>query len=580
MIGRVRRLVDLAVEERLRDARANLGAMTARSQALERLEAALNGLSDGDLGAMMAKFFDAVEDLSLNPASMPARRQVVAVGSAMADRFRSLADELRQARDRLNDEVNLQVGEINRMLEEIAQLNGEILVAENGGLDVDRANDLRDRREHLVQQLAERIAVKAVETSTGQLNVLAGSSFLVFGTQASTLDVVDRVDLKSAISEVVFADGSGIVQVNGGQLRGLLDARDGSVRGVLRDLNVLANAFAREVNTVHASGTPLERYRRLTGERGVLDPAAPLAFTGSATQDAPSSSVLRDSTKTGFAGTLIGRQILILSGENALERRTIVDFDPATGTMFLDQPFLTPVRAGDRYQVTDLPMEIRNGTFEFVVTNEVTGSQTKATIHVNVLNDPATSDTLASVAAQIGAVDPAITATVLPDGRLRIESANDNVRFSFAEDTTGLLAALGMAGIFSGSGTFDLGINADLEANPRRLAAGRSTDEGDSSNAIALLNLRGRPLVDGRESFEAFLQSVIGRVGVETSDFQQRREAAALATQQLENQRQRISGVNIDEEAIQMLTFQRAFQASARFVVVVDNLLETLISMV
>ena len=239
----------------------------------------------------------------------------------------------------------------------------------------------------------------------------------------------------------------------------------------------------------------------------------------------------------------------------------------------------------DRFQIGELNFPVVNGSFQVVVTNELSGSQTSTTITVDLDKSMAagptiTDSTLTAIVAQLNTVDPSITASITVDGRLNLTSSNNNVRFSFKNDTSGFLAATGMNTFFTGINAPTMGINRDLQANPALLSAGQTNNPGDNSNAVLLSNLRNLPVVLGNATFEETVQSMFGTLGSLTAESIDRLDNQSLISQQLDNQRQRISGVNVDEEATNMIIFQRAFQASARLIVVVDRLLETLINTV
>ena len=121
-------------------------------------------------------------------------------------------------------------------------------------------------------------------------------------------------------------------------------------------------------------------------------------------------------------------------------------------------------------------------------------------------------------------------------------------------------------------------MNPALRADPSKLSAARSNVPGDNANALALTALRDALVVaEGTLTFEDFYQGIVGALAIDTAMARDRLEGQQLLFEQLSNERQRISGVNIDEEAVQMITFQRAFQASARFIATLDDLLATLI---
>lgn len=581
-ITRVRRLVDLSLEARLRDASSSLGTLSSSQETLERLESLFHALEEEDLGGMLDRFFESIDVLANNPDNLSARSQVLQNAKSLAESINHIAVRIRESRALTNDEVLRAVDEVNRLTSELADLNRQILLAENGGVDLDSANDLRDRRDLLLRQLSEYIEIHSVETSTGEVNVLAGSAFLVFGQQSFALATDDTVDAGVLVSTPVFENGTAALVIGDGKLRGLLDSRDEILKGFLQELDVLAHAVIQQFNQVQSTGQGLERFSQLTSLYRVQDAADVLAIDGTVTSSVVGNTIV-DTSLIGFPD-LTGRTIRFFSGDAALESRLITAFDPASGTLVLEEAFGGTPQLGDRYQITDLSFPVENGSFQLVVTNELTGLQESFTITVDLDKSLAagpvlTDSSLADIVAQLNAASPFLTASVDATNHVEIRSTSADVRFSFAQDTSGFLAAVGLNPFFSGVNAESMAVHDDLLRHPERLSAAQSNAAGDNANAIAFGALRILSAVD-EASFEELYQNLVGRLGVETAEMRHRSENQQFVLQQLQNQRERMSGVNIDEEAVKMLQYQRAFQATARFIGVVDSLMETLLGAV
>ena len=172
-----------------------------------------------------------------------------------------------------------------------------------------------------------------------------------------------------------------------------------------------------------------------------------------------------------------------------------------------------------------------------------------------------------------------IQARVDETNRLEIVSNSENLKFFFGTDTSGFLAAIGLNTFFTGTDGLGMGVNEVVEQGLEYLAAGKDISPGDNANALELAALRDRKVLQSETmSLTEYYQALVGTLGVQTSEANFRLEHQELLTQQLENQRQRISGVNLDEEAMNMLVHQRAFQAAARFLATVDAMLEVLMT--
>lgn len=147
-------------------------------------------------------------------------------------------------------------------------------------------------------------------------------------------------------------------------------------------------------------------------------------------------------------------------------------------------------------------------------------------------------------------------------------------------DTSDILVALGMNAFFLGSNAGDIAVNADLLGNPARLAAGLGLADGDAGNLNRLQALRGLDLDDlDANTVEDFYADLVGDVGFKTAAAGSNLRAQQLLQQQLEAEREAMSGVNLDEEMVDMMRFQQAYDAAARFISVAQQMTDTLINL-
>ena len=225
----------------------------------------------------------------------------------------------------------------------------------------------------------------------------------------------------------------------------------------------------------------------------------------------------------------------------------------------------------------EIPFDIRNGSFELHVTNQSTGERTTVLIAV----DPATTS-LDQLATAIAAAFPGGTgsASVTPDGALRID-ATSGYEVSFSDDSSGVLAALGINGFFSGSSAVDLGVNQSIIDDPRLLASGQGHVPGSNAAALAIAGLEDLGVDNlGGRSIRGFWQASTTDLGVRTQAANTKAESATLVRESLDAQIQATSGVSLDEESINMLSYQRQFQAAAKYIATIDETLQTLLGMI
>jgi flagellar hook-associated protein 1 FlgK len=220
-----------------------------------------------------------------------------------------------------------------------------------------------------------------------------------------------------------------------------------------------------------------------------------------------------------------------------------------------------------------------HGSFELHLTQKSTGVRTASTIRVDLDGLGGNDTSLDDLAAAIGAVDH-VSAAVTADGRLTISADGADFELSFANDTSGTLAALGINTYFTGGDASDLAVNPLMDQRPALLAAGQGHVNGDNRNALALAGLRNQGLdALGGQSLSELWNRHVEDFAIRLGQTEQELEAKTIVRESLEAQRQSVSGVNMDEEVINLLQHQRAFQAGARLISVVDELMQTLLSM-
>ncbi len=225
-----------------------------------------------------------------------------------------------------------------------------------------------------------------------------------------------------------------------------------------------------------------------------------------------------------------------------------------------------------------LPYVPGNGGFLFTVTNGTTQEQTTTRIDVD-LDGAGADTTLASLAAAIDAVD-GVSAQVTADNKLRI-TAEGGRTFTFGEDTSGVLGALGINTFFSGSDASTIGLDSNIAGQPSRLAAGSSNLAGDGSNAGRISALATSPssYLNNGQSVLDFYNAQMTELGTTTAAAKNAYEASDVIQTSLESQWESVSGVNLDEETLMMMRYQRAFQGAARIVSVVDELIQQVLTM-
>lgn len=225
-----------------------------------------------------------------------------------------------------------------------------------------------------------------------------------------------------------------------------------------------------------------------------------------------------------------------------------------------------------------LPWTPKNGAFDINVVDldgEVISSHR---IDVRMLGQVGDS-TVGSVVADIDAID-GLTARVDGNGRIEIESDTPTAQFTFGEDTSGFLAATGVNTLFDGSDASDIAVRSELQENSDLLAVSRGGINADTETLTRMLDLVDKPLdFKSGQSVRGIYEQTIAATGQKVSLHKSATEGLRNFHATLESRHLAITGVNIDEESIKLISYQRAFQASSRVIATASEMLEILVSL-
>lgn len=420
--------------------------------------------------------------------------------------------------------------------------------------------------------LAERLV--QVRTDTARLRDEIDRDLNVSVTQIN--GILDRLEQVNA--RIVTAEGGG-----GGQANALRDQRDMLVDELAQYLDVTAIEQPNGMVDVLVGSTPIMlagRSRgvslRLEAVNGDLKASlrvsadqSPLTVTGGRvggllTQRTghiePALAALDD-----FAGQLI-EQVNRLHSQGQGKQ----PFASLTGTTRIPDATVNL-----NHSAVQLPFRIENGSFLIHVTHAQTGARTTHRIDVN-----GDAMTLNDLMAAINATVPNVTAGLNAERRMTLDAAT-GYRISFSDDSSGVLASLGLNTFFSGRDATDIAVNAALENDPGLLALGSGHEDGSNGAALAIAGLQDAKVSQlGGRTLREFWQQTLSAEAVKTAAAESKVESTRLVRQSIEAQMQAVSGVSLDEEAINLMAFQRQFQAAARFISVIDESIQTLLAMV
>jgi len=212
------------------------------------------------------------------------------------------------------------------------------------------------------------------------------------------------------------------------------------------------------------------------------------------------------------------------------------------------------------------------------VIDKTTGQDTSTLVQVN-LTGSGTDTTLNSLAASLNGINGVQASAT--GGALSIQAANTNSQISFSQDSSGVLAALGIGSFYTGTDATDIAVNQNLMAQPSMLAAAKNGQPDDNQTALAIAALGTAPVENlSGQSLNDTYQNMINGVAAQVSTAKTNAQSAQAVQSTLQSQRDALSGVSIDEETVNLLRQQQAFMGASKLISVVNQLMQTMIGMV
>lgn len=439
------------------------------------------------------------------------------------------------------------------------------------------------------QDLSLRTLVTEEASALSDFLVDMRSSFTELQTQSGAAlanavdaanDLLGRIELLNG--QITTAEGA-----SSGQAMGLRDQREGLLAELAQYLDVSTVEQPNGAVDVFVGSLPIV----LNGQSRGLDIRSQtvngqevteviIAADGSAL-DLSSGRLggYIDFIREDLLGTVdtldsFANQLIFQTNRLHSQSQALIGFDSVTGTTRISDPTLA---LND--PALDPPFPVSHGSFNVHITQVSTGQRTTSRIDVDLDGiNPAGDSTLTSLAADLSGV-PNLTATINGDGTITLSADSADFQITFSDDSSGVLATLGINTFFAGTDATDIAINP-IVRSPRLLAVSQGHLPGDNRTALAIAALRDTPIedLDGLSLTQHWNRHVEDHA-IRLAQTRSAVEADGVVREALATQQQSVSGVNADEETIELIQYQRAFQANARFITVVDELMQTLLAL-
>jgi len=565
-VSDVRRIADQLANTRLLESGGELARAQQLSGMASRVDSLFSDKATG-LAGVWSNFFDATTGLTSNAASAAAREDVLADAKSLTARFKQLNNQLDSLSNEVNSGLRSSAEEVNRIGAEIARLNGEISSNPNSV-----SNDLLDQRDRLVSQMVEFTGGTAVQQGDGSLNVFtSGGQALVVGNTSSKLTVATDPYRPERVRLALDGNGQQI-QLNdsslGGKIGGLMDFRSDVLDPAQSELGRIAVGLADAFNQQHRAGMDLNGQMgtdfftvpapKVSGHANNTGTGTLTASVGDLSKLGAQNVVLKfDGTAWSATRSDTGANVPLTGTGTAADPlvvngvELVVGGAPATGDRFLLQP--TAGAAGGIGVAIDDPNRIAAAT------------PVKAKAELDNVGTGKIGSVKVTDATNANLLTPADIEFI--DGTQYTVNGSGPFTYTPGQPINANGWSLSLDGVPAAGDKFSVGSTG----------AGSS----DNGNAIALGNIDDAKALNGGT---VSLNGAIGGLTTSIGSAARQADYAADAQQVLYDQaqaaRDSVSGVNLDEEAANMLRFQQAYQAAAQVISTADTMFQSLLSAV
>ncbi len=525
-ISNITRSYDEFITTQLRSSTSAFGDVDKYNQLSLQVD---NLLADSSVGMQPAikSFFNSVNDATDDPSSIPARQVMLSEAEIVSGRFGAMNGQFDTIRDQINTDMVVMTDRIGSLSATIADLNVRIASEQGRPTGSQQPNDLLDKRDTALNNLAELVDISVVPSTSGMVSVFMGKGLVLVLDENSNKVVTQPSEFDPTHMEIGIKSPSGNIdvitnQVTGGELAGTLRFRDEILDPAQQNLGRIAASIVTEFNAIHKKGFDLD------GDGDAINANGSLFFKA---LDIP------EVASPNNTGTMV---LTATFDDNNIDK---IDFS--------DYQLEMTVAGGppNTYRLTRLADE----TF-FDLTESVAPSPLGFLVPVT----PASDDLPGINIAITGAANVGDTFFIRPT-----YTAASDIEVNLTDPRDIALAT----NIATDSNGVDYFINGPMP--------------GDNRNGLALASLENKlGMANGTASFQSAYGALVSEVGVLTNAA---KVGAAAQETLLNNSKEawgNISGVNLDEEAANLIKFQQSYQAAAQMVSVSNTLFDALLGAV
>ena len=594
-VGQLRRIRNNITETAYTNSTSDLSRIDQSLMLESRIESILT-VGDGSIQDALNGLFDEMSRLSANPGEISLRNSVLNQAGNLASRIRETSSQFVDIKDGVKQQIQLEVDTLNLEIEELVGLQNQI----NASIEGRAPNDLLDKRDQLVNRIAERVDVQRFEFVQNKMGLgLAGSTVNIGMTPIRFETVTDA----AGGIQVQLENGDRPVEFAGGRIAALLDVHNNMIGGFAGQVDTFAAELISQMDQLHAVGIGIDGpFKTLQGARPVSDVDLPLAESAVFPIEAgelfvtitspsgerrttgitidPATDSLRDvatkittiSKVQAVVDSNTGKMSVIAQPGYHFDftgrMETAPDLAGVTGSAI---PAVGGNYTGDQNQAYTLTA-IGTGEIGKTVGLKIQVADSNGTVidELEVGDGYAAGDPLdlgQGVSLQLGVGD-------------LVAGDNFDVVVVANSDTSGLLSAIGLNNFFTGQDAGSIDLDSRIKGNPDAIATSQSGDLADTNNLKGLIEMRNQ-FVDGKgATFENYLGELNSEIGfrVQASISVQ----GSLSDLQFlyATERDSVSGVDVNEELISLTQYQKTYEAAIQVVRSMEAMLDELFQMI
>lgn len=583
-----------------------------------------NLLASGNtsISTAMDNYFKALQNAVDDPTSLPNRELFVAESEALERRFNDLNTVVMRQNDAINSNLDTLSNQVSVLASDIANLNGKISYEISSGRD---ANELRDQRDNLVEDMSKLIDVSVLEQGRDEYSVfISNGEPLVIGNKSNELVSITgdpdptkkQLAVKVANNTVEISD-----RIGGGKLGGLLEYREEVLDPAINELGRIAIAFSETMNTQHKAGMDLDgnlgglifndvnsaslmssrlaansnnASKLSSGYVKIVDVAQlqasdyEITFNSSSTLEIERLSdgqriTLDNLTKVNTPEELEGKSDAYYADFSQGELQIVVD------GIEINMDAQSRFQARDRFLIQ--PVRTGAADFDTVVSD---GRQLALASPIRISTS---ADNTGTGVAEVKITDPAASTfqsqaeTMKPPVEIVFNNATPSTYTVYditdpnapvPHELTGqgpLVDQVYTPGQAIALDGYEITITNQPKAGDKFTFDYNKGGVSDNRNALLLSNLQLKDVLEGG-SYQDIYGSLIERVGSKTSVAAINRTASEAVLTSTQDSKASLVGVNLDEEAAKLIQFQQAYQASAQLISTSQTLFDTLLNSV